>query len=125
MGRAPRYTLSLHDALPISWLRKAMPVSVRAIRPLTRRNSGWPISFSRSGTCRLREGWDGKSTALHSFPTRRSSDLMAAQGDAGIRKSYTPFDEAKQRMAYFVFEVAHLPAQRGLRSEEHTSELQS
>src|SRR5438046_8270963 len=61
---------------------------------------------------------------LHSFPTRRSSDLVRdldlGQHGAGVRvqRAYVAGHPAVERLA-------GEPVDRELRSEEHTSELQS
>src|SRR5437868_15284269 len=59
---------------------------------------------------------------LHSFPTRRSSDLDSRKGHAaqeGLQDVQRLHHGATERPA-----IRMLPARR-LRSEEHTSELQS
>src|SRR5438477_4652523 len=66
--------------------------------------------------------------ALHSFPTRRSSDLTSARDDVGhvaglaheraVRPVPAPPDRVLAR-------VLQQPPPRVVRSEEHTSELQS
>src|SRR5688572_32626807 len=55
---------------------------------------------------------------LHSFPTRRSSDLFVAllAGEPGIGKT---------RLAYELGKTARSRRATVVRSEEHTSELQS
>src|SRR5262245_66447348 len=65
---------------------------------------------------------------LHSFPTRRSSDLGGAGGAAGVPSMGTPrLAAAQKRACTQCFPAckrvsAPLPDER---SEEHTSELQS
>src|SRR5689334_24013970 len=64
-----------------------------------------------SGFCYL---WCGDRRALHSFPTRRSSDLVDASA------------LARARFRKAAISLAALPrAELYSRSEEHTSELQS
>src|SRR5690606_41844918 len=72
--------------------------------------------------------------ALHSFPTRRSSDLNAKQT---IRIKLKAYDyrvidrsakkiiEAAERTGAIIAGPIPLPTEKSLRSEEHTSELQS
>src|SRR5690606_40514885 len=81
---------------------------------------------------------------LHSFPTRRSSDLMLhAKYPLKESKFYTFYQdinggfksrnalrqnhntEADYAWVYFNYHLDKLPASQKLRSEEHTSELQS
>src|SRR5690606_41670889 len=78
---------------------------------------------------------------LHSFPTRRSSDLLlgaiaedaAARGlrlEVAFLGSYELVRQAQQRQLDLAVGFTPLPPHRGvaslsLRSEEHTSELQS
>src|SRR5437868_12728045 len=59
--------------------------------------------------------WYGDHRDLHSFPTRRSSDLPIAADD--VKPLWIGFRRG-------VFASEHL-RKRELRSEEHTSELQS
>src|SRR5690606_41409274 len=66
---------------------------------------------------------------LHSFPTRRSSDLIG-RGLWFLRRDATVEQAACQpfadRKSLFPNDVrAHAPSKRTERSEEHTSELQS
>src|SRR5207248_9553063 len=69
--------------------------------------------------------------ALHSFPTRRSSDLLEPLRLRGVRVHRDP--HRRRAVALRVHEVDRrlvaghqAPVRvRGLRSEEHTSELQS
>src|SRR5690606_41213798 len=67
--------------------------------------------------------------ALHSFPTRRSSDLIDAGEIAEIFDVMVALDAAAGRAAAAratADEIARLDAMHDeLRSEEHTSELQS
>src|SRR5207249_10764814 len=88
----------------------------------------------------------GPDRALHSFPTRRSSDLGSlgeALGQIYVRKTFPP--EAEVRTLDMVRRIEDAMAKRirdlewmspetkqqaleklaGIRSEEHTSELQS
>src|SRR5476649_1243724 len=76
------YTLSLHDALPIYALRHAGHFIGVSLRPPSRvqkiASDGWdddetPFSRSEEHTSELQSHRD-----LHSFPTRRSSDLCAS-----------------------------------------------
>src|SRR5882672_6478541 len=73
------YTLSLHDALPISHESSAGSVLIQANNPATGSPAGvflnapFPTLFSERSeehTSELQSHSD-----LHSFPTRRSSDL--------------------------------------------------
>src|SRR5438034_11386230 len=57
---------------------------------------------------------------LHSFPTRRSSDLVAALGP-----EVPETDEGFVRKVHGLFFRAQLREEDHVRSEEHTSELQS
>src|ERR687886_189991 len=73
------YTLSLHDALPISILRTSSSCS-DATAGARRRAA--PRARARSGRARRRRRRSEEHTSelqlhsdLHSFPTRRSSDL--------------------------------------------------
>src|SRR5687768_18269367 len=63
---------------------------------------------------------------LHSFPTRRSSDLDPRQAEIGPDVRHEQAMSAKQARMFGHDDGldAQLPGQRG-RSEEHTSELQS
>src|SRR5690606_41440940 len=66
--------------------------------------------------------------ALHSFPTRRSSDLMAPDGHAAPGGRGQPQHHAHRGglpRPVGTEEPRHLPRLAGERSEEHTSELQS
>src|SRR5687768_18209249 len=68
----------------------------------------------------------GDHRPLHSFPTRRSSDLLALQPDANLRL-YNPHELPLDATvtcggAPRTLQVAPHDA---IRSEEHTSELQS
>src|SRR5262245_66670976 len=80
-----------------------------------------PLSFSVQSPRAYR--------ALHSFPTRRSSDLMAAYQRA--HSQWAALVAAyEQRLAYIEAKQAATPAwwakqEQLARSEEHTSELQS
>src|SRR5436305_7706418 len=72
--------------------------------------------------------WSRYPPGLHSFPTRRSSDLDGAarglpQGDAAhaARLAVSPADPVLHRHPGRVSGARR----RGARSEEHTSELQS
>src|SRR5438105_13397543 len=64
--------------------------------------------------------WYGDHRHLHSFPTRRSSDLSAASG-AWSRTSSAVSIGSERRITA----VARSRSIERLRSEEHTSELQS
>src|SRR5690349_23469319 len=60
---------------------------------------------------------DGDHQDLHSFPTRRSSDLALT---TGISLGKSACSGARRRIS------RHVPSpERKIRSEEHTSELQS
>src|SRR5438876_8799393 len=66
---------------------------------------------------------------LHSFPTRRSSDLSKCRMRTGARTFGSAWERAK-KVRLSVVSVWALPAGRSCavpacRSEEHTSELQS
>src|SRR5205814_8430581 len=80
----------------------------------------------------------GDNRHLHSFPTRRSSDLthllkLLIQPGDGIDRVVKAIRKAKESIEIMIFrfdrpeiERALIDAvERGLRSEEHTSELQS
>src|SRR5207237_10907359 len=56
---------------------------------------------------------------LHSFPTRRSSDLTSPAGERQLRENRAAWVRADARRA------GPDPGRSILRSEEHTSELQS
>src|SRR5207248_7245431 len=68
---------------------------------------------------------------LHSFPTRRSSDLPAgtlktvADGAAASATSVPWFENTTNAIATTAWSRARKLSLRGRRSEEHTSELQS
>src|SRR5687767_15734976 len=69
---------------------------------------------------------------LHSFPTRRSSDLRGSSCGAGRRRrrGRAGHEQPEERPRPYASEEDHVqleqPRQRpGHRSEEHTSELQS
>src|SRR5204863_8544661 len=62
----------------------------------------------------------GAHRDLHSFPTRRSSDLGPA-GPPGLRRR----DQARSRRRRPAQRPRLCPGPPGPRSEEHTSELQS
>src|SRR5205085_2962922 len=80
----------------------------------------------------------GDPRGLHSFPTRRSSDLAGAAYDAGER-IFVDMDRKTRLLAEHDVETANqrttarhhdppvhdVARQLGRRSEEHTSELQS
>src|SRR5690606_41492749 len=73
--------------------------------------------------------WPGAHRALHSFPTRRSSDLAGVGSSVGLlvaplaldlaRTWYTGLDGIDGALIQRLYRV------RAKRSEEHTSELQS
>src|ERR687893_154786 len=81
------YTLSLHDALPISASRSLRMVN--ASRPgLDSRSSMDPAAVGISNVSKLSRSEEHTSELqshrdLHSFPTRRSSDLCVAQSADG------------------------------------------
>src|SRR5476649_512240 len=96
------YTLSLHDALPIS--RTSFPTPSAATRPST------PSRRPRSRSCtlcrpRTRNARSEEHTSelqshrdLHSFPTRRSSDLKDVISDAVRRdQAIDAFEAAKEQ----------------------------
>src|SRR5437016_9910924 len=60
--------------------------------------------------------------ALHSFPTRRSSDLVGVNISCVISRESTLFDFPCLESA---ISIANFAKSLGVRSEEHTSELQS
>src|SRR5690606_42129856 len=67
---------------------------------------------------------------LHSFPTRRSSDLMQyllvfRQRMPNRQKTESIIKNAGAVPAFFLFNTQNPPFHHGGRSEEHTSELQS
>src|SRR5205809_5276764 len=75
--------------------------------------------------------WYGHPRALHSFPTRRSSDLEEAvrmRGDSTLRErprrrgSDRRTDQGRRMIRGRRRETVEVPVER---SEEHTSELQS
>src|SRR5437868_14746290 len=57
--------------------------------------------------------------ALHSFPTRRSSDLRHLPAAGGT------FDQRGGQLNQMMRQVQKMQADMAARSEEHTSELQS
>src|SRR5947208_4403676 len=61
----------------------------------------------------------GHHPDLHSFPTRRSSDLIIAAGTGSLAR-YNPDGSLDP-----AFGTGGVEAAVGVRSEEHTSELQS
>src|SRR5438309_6340828 len=64
----------------------------------------------------------GGTRDLHSFPTRRSSDLKAAISKAlRIVTAAMPRSASWRRLRSLIVTCSHV----GSRSEEHTSELQS
>src|SRR5690606_41593714 len=75
----------------------------------------------------------GRPRALHSFPTRRSSDLLEALPVEGGRRTRLGRDaapprlDARGRLGPIEPRIAQVELRREchLRSEEHTSELQS
>src|SRR5476649_545749 len=78
------YTLSLHDALPISRRKRGhtgrLDAAIEGLmvggEPLVMRAIAWPVDVrSEEHTSELQSHRD-----LHSFPTRRSSDLAAKTG---------------------------------------------
>src|SRR5947207_2621128 len=186
------YTLSLHDALPISAPVRRSEPSSRSSRCSSRGGASSPTSSScrsspsppsrgcRSGTSswsgragsarsrssRRRGARDRKSTRLnsshtvisyavhphlHSFPTRRSSDLRTSPEIGAVLAVIPLFFAWRSLFSYFFLlplfafaAVARMPlgdlvverarrfgaltifaAPRRSRSEEHTSELQS
>src|SRR5882672_1900688 len=76
------YTLSLHDALPISWLHiKFSTLLANCWLRMQRRWPGLNLSPKRVITNDRSEEHTSELQShsdLHSFPTRRSSDLMVA-----------------------------------------------
>src|ERR671926_241714 len=88
------YTLSLHDALPISKVKGSMPVAPfrcrqRPVRPCQHVTAGCAdcrgSERSEEHTSELQSHRD-----LHSFPTRRSSDLEGERIHAGCSLSVPP-----------------------------------
>src|SRR5215204_1333027 len=86
------YTLSLHDALPISRLRLDLPAKV-----LHMSIDGTLIRLERDAVHRVEQlaARSEEHTSelqshrdLHSFPTRRSSDLAAAARSSGEGSSH-------------------------------------
>src|SRR5882672_4953925 len=90
------YTLSLHDALPIS-LRASMDRLAEVTRPLAEVIMNVVVAATLKD--KLAENRSEEHTSelqshrdLHSFPTRRSSDLVASvngsprRGDAAARR---------------------------------------
>src|SRR5438105_15123445 len=71
--------------------------------------------------------WRGHPRALHSFPTRRSSDLAASREPKPTSKTMTAEQRGMTAERYVPQRgPAQVPAGgRIFRSEEHTSELQS
>src|SRR5205814_9448919 len=64
--------------------------------------------------------------ALHSSPTRRSSDLHSAQGPVGLAAAVAVTEFlTSSKTPGTVTELRHGDGRREPRSEEHTSELQS
>src|SRR5947208_8833961 len=61
----------------------------------------------------------GPDRDLHSFPTRRSSDLTDFEELTGIELEEGPYETAA---GFVMANLGHVPS---VRSEEHTSELQS
>src|SRR5437867_10864134 len=85
---------------------------------------------SRSCRCRISLDWHGHPRSLHSFPTRRSSDLIEVvsepqRGSAFV--VYLPVWDEAQAAARLAAESPAVLLDRlaGVRSEEHTTELQS
>src|SRR5476649_1638212 len=79
------YTLSLHDALPISarrsrmiegWVTRDANSLLQPLQPLAFSRSSPQEARSEEHTSELQSHRD-----LHSFPTRRSSDLSTAIAD--------------------------------------------
>src|SRR5690606_41934492 len=83
---------------------------------------------------------DGRHRALHSFPTRRSSDLLLLGDDGpgglvpdrrrGVRRRLVAIGPRRAKRFPCAYRRARAAVDRGveparLRSEEHTSELQS
>src|SRR5882672_4911818 len=74
------YTLSLHDALPICFCRTSSRVTTFPGRSSSSSNmrNGWSWSGTYHFACRSEEHTSELQSHrdLHSFPTRRSSDLF-------------------------------------------------
>src|SRR5690625_7678258 len=71
---------------------------------------------------------NGAPLALHSFPTRRSSDLHRPQvllGHTGVAGEVTEGPLAGDQGALLFGKFGKAVHEFGVRSEEHTSELQS
>src|SRR5947208_13410867 len=66
---------------------------------------------------------------LHSFPTRRSSDLGVASNPQGPDSPFDPAEPNEKKRVHrggsFLCNEQYCSLQRNERSEEHTSELQS
>src|ERR1039458_401384 len=97
------YTLSLHDALPISQVRQVERAGV--VPPLPHVARGGEAGVEVGGVTADRKstrlnsshlGISDAAWALHSFPTRRSSDLTSAAGRAG-RSSTAPATRGPRR----------------------------
>src|SRR5690606_41832672 len=86
------------------------------LRPRVRPCRGASCSTSSLGSLSSFSGCCGRHRDLHSFPTRRSSDLRTA--GVGVRDS-------ARRGAAAATDGARAGAPSTARSEEHTSELQS
>src|SRR5579875_3535193 len=82
------YTLSLHDALPIC---QRSQVHIQSCRASTKQFTKSIIGFTQMCLLLYEEGRSEEHTSelqshsdLHSFPTRRSSDLSALSGTHSI-----------------------------------------
>src|SRR4028119_106814 len=97
MAKPELYTLSLHDALPICWFMRSGrgyrngPNRTNEIAEKGRnRNELRQSSGNESGRAASR---NGQARALHSVPTRRSSDLLVYE----IRSRLQEWSEQDER----------------------------
>src|SRR5690606_41937499 len=78
--------------------------------------------------CRVGCRWSGDGTALRSFPTRRSSDLESSWWSCPLGASqgrHGPWAAGGSGVDLLERVEDYIARHRLLRSEEHTSELQS
>src|SRR5476649_1499446 len=128
------YTLSLHDALPISKLRgvalRQSYTRVGKFALIQHQRYAHAKQFKRANRSEEHTSELQSHRDLHSFPTRRSSDLEAARGGfasvlyAGRQVRPDPAPALCPRQAVQARQPDAEEA-ADLRSEEHTSELQS
>src|ERR1035438_5498317 len=108
-ARPGRYTLSLHDALPIWNITATPPIPLPSSHGRAR-SSNWAIALSKASdrkSTRLNSSHLGipyavfcAPRALHSFPTRRSSDLEYhghAADPASVQSWARPFVQLGNR----------------------------